>query len=178
MGSIYEIICWTTGLRYVGQTTQTLIIRLTQHKSKYKSNYKYCSSYLVLEHGNYEIYEIEKVEDDSKLNEREFYHIQHTDCVNIHVYLEDGRTFDMKEYKKEWYEANREKILEEMKEYREANQEKIKEYQKKYRENNKEKNYEKAKEKVTCDCGRIVSKRNLSKHEKSQKHLNWLATQS
>ena len=78
MGTIYEIICWTTGLRYIGQTTQSLKRRLADHKC-----HKKCSSKLVLEHGNYEIYELEKMDNKTLLKEREKYYIQHTDCVNI-----------------------------------------------------------------------------------------------
>ena len=43
-----------------------------------------------------------------------------------------------KEYYKEYYENNRERIKEYNKEYRENNKERIKEYKKEYRENNKE----------------------------------------
>ena len=33
---------------------------------------------------------------------------------------------------------------------------------------------EKRKEKVTCACGSVVSNRNIAKHYKSKKHLNYL----
>ncbi len=91
MGSIYEIICWTTGLRYIGQTKNSLKQRLIEHKSRNSGTSK-----LVLEHGNYEIYEIEKVENKEFLTEREQYHIYHTDCVNYIT----GR---FKEYHKEYH---------------------------------------------------------------------------
>jgi len=42
---------------------------------------------------------------------------------------------------------------------------------KNYREQNKEKINEKAKEKITCSCGSIISKHNLSSHLKTKKHL-------
>lgn len=92
MGTIYEIICWTTGLRYIGQTVQCLRRRLNQHTSMLD-----CSSKFVIEHGNYEIYELEKVEDESLLREREIYYIQHTDCVNMLI----GIDFDIKKYRDE-----------------------------------------------------------------------------
>ena len=94
MGIIYEIICWTTGLRYIGKTTTTLKRRLVLHKSDFKTG-RCLSSSLVLEHGNYDIYQLEKVEDESKLSEREYYYIQHSDCVNI-----VDNTFDVKNHKK------------------------------------------------------------------------------
>jgi len=162
MGTIYEIICWTTGLRYVGSTTQTKEIRLKKHETQFKcEGAKYYSSFLVLEHGNYEIYELEKVNDESKLNEREYYYIQHTYCVNIRC-----GTYEQKEYKKEWYETNRERRLKEMKEYREANKEKIKEY--------REANKEKMNEKISCLCGGCYTKVNKTTHEETKKHLKFL----
>jgi len=87
----------------------------------------------------------------------------------------------IKEDCKKYYEANRDKIKERRKEYRKANQDKIKEQDKKYREasRDKRKEYEKAnrvkineqkKEKVTCECGCVVSREFLSKHKKTTKH--------
>jgi len=196
MGTIYEIICWTTGRRYVGKTTKTLERRLRNHESDFRNRPERCCSRLILEHGNYEMYELEKVEDESMLTEREFYHIQHTDCVNHYVgkWLdEDFKKEYMKEYSKEYrevnketvlekqkerYEANKEVILERKKEYREANKEVIKEYMKEYREANKEAISEKRKEKYTCGCGSILRKDCKKRHERDCKqHQNWLATQ-
>jgi len=44
----------------------------------------------------------------------------------------------VKERKKEYYQANKERIIEQIKEYYQANKERKKEYNKEYRENNKE----------------------------------------
>ena len=126
MGTIYEIICWTTGLRYIGQTTQSLKNRLKKHK------YDACSSQYVLEHGNYEIYQLEKVVDKKLLKERELYYIQHTDCVN-----KQKGEFDRKEYMKVYSQTNKYKELkkisrksEKSKAYKQT--EKYKEYHKAY----------------------------------------------
>lgn len=48
----------------------------------------------------------------------------------------------------------------------------LNEYHKQYRINHREELNEKKKEKVTCECGCVVSKRNLSQHKTSKKHLN------
>ena len=84
-------------------TTQKLKKRLGQHISKHYYN-RYCSSKFVLEHGNFEIYELEIVEDESLLRERETYYIEHTDCVNIRTIV-----FDMKKYQKKYQKEYREK---------------------------------------------------------------------
>jgi len=89
----------------------------------------------------------------------------------------------------EYYNSNREKILnrtkeyynnnqDKIKKYRESNKEKIKEYNKEYGkiryEKNKEQISEKAKEKMTCQCGRTFVKSCKSRHEKSQIHINFI----
>jgi hypothetical protein len=151
MGSIYEIICWTTGLRYIGQTTQTLKRRLQGHKKN-----RGCSSTEVLKHNNYEISLIEYVNDKTKCLEREHYHIQHNDCVNIHdgsfnvnAYYREYRkthpTKQNKEYKKEWYGQNKDRIL------------------------------KKQKNKYICQCGSELSINNKSRHEKTKEHINKLS---
>ena len=44
------------------------------------------------------------------------------------------------------------------------------EYDKQYRETNKEKLNEKAREKIQCECGCMISRDHISKHRKSKKH--------
>ena len=102
MGSIYELICWTTGLRYIGSTKRKLKERLWEHNKKRKD----CSSYYVTEHNNFEIYLLEYVQDINKLKERECYYITHSDCVNV-LKL----TFD----KKVWLREHRMKLYYEKK---------------------------------------------------------------
>ena len=87
-----------------------------------------------------------------------------------------------KEYMKQLYEQNKDEIKERHKQYYEQNKDEIKQYQEQYREQNKDeaKQYyqrnkdkinEKNKQKVTCECGCIVRKGNISIHLKSKKHL-------
>lgn len=93
------------------------------------------------------------------------------------------------EYKKEYYEENKVEILEKHKKYNELHKEEIlvkaKEYyeEKKEELNEKHKEYyelhkvdisEKHKEKITCDCGCIVTKGSIYTHRKTQKHINLL----
>ena len=70
------------------------------------------------------------------------------------------------EKKKKYYENNKEKIAEKKKKYNEDNKEIIAEIKKKYYENNKEKN----KEKIKCNiCGCESTRSNLTRHQKSKK---------
>lgn len=59
-------------------------------------------------------------------------------------------------------------------EYREKNKEKISERRRKYREANKERNHTK----YTCECGGRYTHQSISIHNKTQKHLNYLAIKS
>jgi hypothetical protein len=98
--------------------------------------------------------------------------------------------------KKEHYEDNKEKLNEKQKKYRNENKDEIKknakkyheehkdernEYNKKYYKENKEKskkyyenNKEKLKEKITCECGSIISRENIAHHRKTKKHISFL----
>ena len=92
-----------------------------------------------------------------------------------------------KQYDKQLYEENKEKIKQRVKEYREENKEKIKQQAKEYRnikkesiaarnkeyqQKNKEIISKQRSEKVTCECGCEVSRRNITRHIKSQYHIN------
>ena len=99
----------------------------------------------------------------------------------------------LNEYQKEYRKNNKDIINEYFKEYRKNNKEKIKEYRenneeyfKKYRKNNKEvlKKYQKEyrknnkdilNEKIICECGCEIFKKGLSRHLKTQKHINLMS---
>ena len=49
-----------------------------------------------------------------------------------------------------------------------------KEYYEKYREDNKEQISKQKKERVSCECGSIVNRDELSRHRKSKKHIKLL----
>ena len=101
----------------------------------------------------------------------------------------------IKQYQRVYQQANRDKIKQSNKEYRQTNRDKIKQYRqdnkqrrKQYYQDNKQRwkqyyqdnrqyyqvNKDKLKArmniKITCECGSIVSRRNISTHRKSKKH--------
>ena len=75
---------------------------------------------------------------------------------------------------KEYREANREQINAKNREYREANREQIKAKRREYREANREQINAKQIEKIQCECGASVSRVNISKHRKTDKHTKRL----
>ena len=176
-GKIYKLINDDLGLTYYGSTATTLTKRLCSHKSKSKTNTNKCKSKLLFTGGAVEIFLVEAFpcENKDQLSKRERFYIESNECVNKHI---PGRT------QKEWYEVNKEKILENQKEYKEANKEAILENQKEYYEANKEKikeqkkeyyqkNKEKMAEKITCECGATISRGSKSGHLKSSKHIKF-----
>lgn len=167
-GKIYKIYSVSNEeLVYYGSTIQPLNVRLSGHIRDCKMN-RNCSSKLVL---HAEDYKIELVEEypcvnKQQLLKKEGEYIKNNVCVNKTI---PCRT--KKEYNEIYYENNKEKLKEKKKEYYENNREHKKDYDKVYRENNKEAILEKKKEKITCECGCIINKNTLVRHQKSNKHL-------
>jgi len=114
LSKIYQLICNTTGKRYIGATCQRyLCTRLAHHVSKNNKT----SSREIIEGKNYEMVLIESYPCNSKdeLHQRERYYIKTLDCVNKYI---PCRT---------------------QKEYREDKKQQIKEYQKDYRQQKRDK---------------------------------------
>lgn len=99
-------------------------------------------------------------------------------------------TYYNKEYHKQWYQDNRERILENKRQYDKDNREIVLERKRRYYQDNREnlnevsKYYyqdhkeqikEKAKEKIVCDCGGHFTYCSKSQHLKTKKHLNFIA---
>jgi phage host-nuclease inhibitor protein Gam len=132
LSKVYQIVCLTTGQKYVGSTTRkTLAERLAGHNAHFKcwknGKYNFVTSFTILEQGNYQIELLEAYPCNSKdeLNSREGHYIRTIDCVNTHIM---GRT------KNEYYEANKTELAEKAKTYREANKTDILEKRKAYYE--------------------------------------------
>ena len=145
MFNIYGILCKTTWKVYYGSTELTIERRLEIHEKDYKAYlkgyYHYVSSYEVLKNNNYEIKLLEKCDNKIHMEEREGYYIRTFPCVNKCI---PGRT--MKEYNKQYREANKVQIT------------------------------EKRKEKYTCACGSSSTIHHKSDHEKTNKHKKYLAS--
>lgn len=182
---IYQIVCNETGEVYFGKTTKTLHERLCKHKSSD------CSSKQIIERGNYYIEQIDSTFDEEESIILERFYIETFKCVNEVI---PGRT------QKEYREEHKDEIKKYMKIYREENSEYFKEYNKKYREENSEylKEYdkkrshlrreyhrewakkhkeeisEKGKVKYTCECGSTIRIDNKARHERTQKHIDYI----
>ena len=73
-----------------------------------------------------------------------------------------------------YYYRNRERKLEYQKKYNKEQGDKIKNYNKDYYQKRREEILEKAKMKITCDCGCEVQLFNMNSHKKTKKHAKAL----
>jgi len=183
-GKIYKIepiVDHDEGDIYIGSTTKKyLSMRMDSHRSEYKrwENDK-CGKIMVFDlfdkYGveNCQILLLEKYNCESKeeLHAKEAFHIKNNKCVNKYI---PGRT------RKEHYEDNKEKLLENRKKYHEENKEHDKELCKKYYKDNKEKLLENSKKRgqiiINCPCGCIYKSLNVkARHERTKKHIENMA---
>ena len=143
-GKIYKITSFFTDIIYIGSTCNPLYKRHHQHKYDYKSynngNYHYTTSFDIIKHGDSDIQLIELFPCNSKeeLHAREAFYIKQLDCVNKVVPLRTD---------KQYYEDNKEKILEQHKQTRSV--------------------------KNICICGGSYSCEHKSRHLKSLKHITF-----
>ena len=183
-GKIYKIVCDNTGLTYYGSTCEKrLSRRLSKHRSNYSDYLKnqennFCTSFNILEGGNYSIVLVEHYPCNSKeeLLQRERFYIENNECVNRNIPTRTNEEYykyyrllnaeKLKHYGKNYREENKEKLNEKKKMYCALNAEKIKQYKKNH--------YEKSKKLIiTCECGLSLLKRNLLRHLKSKKHIDF-----
>jgi ribosomal protein S27E len=168
---IYKITSPNTDLVYVGHTDNTHR-RLCFHRSHYKAwlagkSYSvYCSSYKVLEHGDYSISTIEETEDA----DREGYWIKELNACN-----ERKLDYDSIAWQKDYYEENKDRILARKLEKipcdncgRIVCRDHMSRHKRTDRCVNKEPIREKA-ETIACDhCGRVIIRNNITKHKRTK----------
>lgn len=158
---IYKIVADDTPNIYIGSTIQPLYRRFSLHKS-IKNN---TGSKILFTYPNTRIELIERYacESNNKLREREQHYIEINKdiCLNYcraHI-QEEQKSIVANERAKKHYADNKEHKLKRVKEYRLENLEKIK--------NRKQ-------AVVICECGASVSRCCLSKHRKTNKHIELL----
>ena len=87
---------------------------------------------------------------------------------------------DHKEQQKEYYnkyrQDHKEQIKEQGKQYRLEHREQKKEYLKEYYQDHKEQLKAKRSEKITCECGCIIARGDISKHKKTTKHISLMSS--
>ncbi len=186
---------------YIGSTTkERLCQRMAYHRGDYKA-YKKGNRGKIMAFDLFDKYGIEncqiilieeyKCNNKDELTSREANFIRNTECINKVIPDRDKKEYNAQETRKAYYKQYREKNTEARrvyeKEYREDNKEIIKQKIREYYEYNKETINEKKKEhyqgnkeeinkkraiKVTCECGCVVRKGEISRHIKTKKHID------
>ena len=172
LGKIYTIRCKNDQtLVYVGSTVEKLCNRFSKHKfqSMVNPNTKFYTTVKDWNDWYIELYEDCPCERKEQLLKREGEIAREIGNLNMQTV---GIYSNM--HKKEYMQKYREKHADEIKEYKKYNYESKKN---EILQNQKEK-YEKNKEMFLCSCGCSVSKHNLTRHEKSVKHLKLLNNQN
>lgn len=197
-GKIYKITNDYNNDVYVGHTCDTLVKRLSYHKTHSKQDVnKNRPLYKLINEIGFERFRIELVcdypcQDKYQLSQKEGEHIRALGTLNkiiqgrtMEQYRNDNRertkeyclsrTEHKKEYDKKYREDNKEKL----KEYRQNNKDKIKENDLKNIEKRKirdKQRYDNNKEKMqtlfVCACGCSLTLGCKTRHEKTKKHLD------
>ena len=201
-GRIYKITDIAYTKMYIGSTCQSLSKRFSNHKATYKQwqNGK-CNKLTVYDIfnefgiGNCKIELIEKFECNSKeeLERKEGEIIKSNECVNKRIegrtdkqYYQDNKDKIIEQHKqyyqdnkdkiKQNYQDNKDKIIEHKKQFYLDNKEKILEHKKQFYLDNKEKILEQRSQKVNCECGSTYSIGVKARHFKTTKHQNFITS--
>tara|TARA_R110002126_G_C10133603_1_gene469804 strand:+ start:77 stop:556 length:480 start_codon:yes stop_codon:yes gene_type:complete len=150
-GKIYKIISNNTDKVYYGSTVSLLCRRKAQHNYDFKNNLNFlsCREIINNEHWDLVLVEDYPCEKKEQLLMRERYYIENNDCINKTnpiISKEERKIYENK--------------------YNKKNREKQKAKQHIY--------YPKRNEKITCECGSVISRTHKSRHLKSLKHNDYL----
>ena len=174
---IYQIWSPNSEKVYVGATTQSLSMRMVEHRKPSSST---SSSKIIIDLGDAKIELLQQFPCDNKMesDKKEGEYIRKLDCVNKTIIGRTGKEWreDNKDKlticKKEDYEKNKSHVLEQAKIYRENNAEKIKEYrdknkleQAKKKKAYREANLEKVKAQNKASKDRAKAKAKLEKEQ-------------
>jgi hypothetical protein len=164
---IYKIISKDENVKefYIGSTFN-IDNRIRYHKNKSKTGNTKLYNF-IKEFDNFKFIILECFECETK-KEKEQKEQEYISKLNPN--LNTKKAFSTKE-------ENYKKSNEYHKEWVVKNKSKLQDYMKKYNLDNKDNISEKRSEKINCECGSIVSKRNISTHLKSKKHTNFISSQ-
>ena len=160
-GYIYKIT-GACGLVYIG-STNNIVKRKSYHKTgKINSS----SSRLLLKPLQFDIIDTREYKLMKTLHLVEQFYLDNTNTIN------QRRAYtNNKKYMRNYRSINSEKIKYQERVWRENNKEIINKSKKLTNEKYKEKYTLQKKEKIKCVCGCLISRRNLSQHKRTKKHL-------
>ena len=140
-GQVYKIVS-PCGMVYYGSTTQRIMDRMSEHISAAKRNENRTSQQVIEAGGEIYLVEMYPCNSVEELRSREGWYIKYRPCVN--KYRACLTVDERIEYKKQYYQDNRDEIL------------------------------AKKKKKFECSCGGRYAYCDKAKHFKTNKHKRWL----
>jgi hypothetical protein len=178
---IYKILC--NNYIYVGNTTN-YTNRKNAHKNNCDNNTKDSNAkvyQMIRANGGWKNCQMIPIElfpcnssIEARIREEEW-------RIKLEAEMNDQKAYtDIhgKEYHKNYYEKNKEHLKEKSQNYKNEHYEERKLYSLQYYEANKKKISEKNKEKITCECGKIICKIVMKRHEKTLHHQKYIQTLS
>ena len=138
----YKIVCFISGMTYVGSTCLPLPIRLQNHEHMYREYLKkkipFHPSFMIFERDNYQIQLIASATcfDKKMRNTIEALYVLNEEAIN-----ERPPVQDMKEYNRQYYTDNKEQIK------------------------------QKKSELIICYCGGRYTRTHKARHMKTKKHI-------
>lgn len=197
-GKIYKLVNDVDEEFYVGSTCLPLYKRFAWHKEA--SKYRQSQIYQHFNHIGWDKVKIILIEEfpcNNKMEllrkEREYFDKLKPKLNTYRPFItEEERKTAFAEYYQEYRVQNKEHFEQMNKEYRAKNKDKISQTKKEYHQKNKDKiiqyvkehtrrNITKVKEyrneKVQCECGGESVRANLARHNRSEKHQQWLQSQ-
>ena len=194
---IYKIIPNNNQLNYyyIGNTTN-IEQRVKNHCSNCENinsvSYNRLLYKTIRENGGWNKWRLEKIENfpcnnDIEAREREQYYIKElsanlniirafrTEEEKIEQINKDNRTTEqLCEKTKKYYHNNTELCNEKSNIYYKNHKDYFEKKRKEYYEKNKDKIKEKNSKQIICGCGSVILQKSKARHEKTEKHLNFL----
>jgi len=165
-GYVYKIT-GACGLVYIGSTTD-MVNRINVHKNTTAND---CSSKLLKNPLKFDIIDTREYKLIKTLKLMEQFYLDNNNTVNQKRAYTNKLSFNYKQKRKQYliqYKLDNSEIIKKKdKIYRDNNKETIRERGMIYRDNNREK----INQKIKCVCGCLISRRNISQHKKSKKHI-------
>ena len=177
MKCIYQISCIDSNIDeiYIG-STENFKVRSGVHKNDYNTGSKIKLYEFIRANGGLSNWDITPIEEiDFPISTEELRQYEQGYLDKYKPQLNSQRAFSSeeqhKEYKKEWYETNKESTIQKSKEYYEKNKEHVLEYHKEYYDNNKE-HYKEYKKEWRTNNKEHIKEREKEYREKNKEQIS------
>ena len=180
-GTIYRLLDNEQNF-YIGSTLQPLRQRFNEHKANSKKSKGKSNAYSIFTYDKFSNNQItiEVIEEVVVENERQLRKIEDQHILKHWNNLKLVNTLRASRSQKERDKDNRDKLVQYRKEYSIQNKDKIQKYRQEHKEhiNKLNKKYmlkNKQNLRVVCVCGSEILKYERKKHERTQKHQNFIS---